>query len=223
MHKIITVDGSSGVGKGTLAVFLSNYLNWSFLDSGAIYRMAALFIHLNKLDLDKPETMVKLSNLPIEFKIDSNGIKYILDSNDVSLAIRTEKCGMYASHIASLSGIREALLSRQKSFDEGLGLIADGRDMGTVVFPGACLKFYLTATSESKAQRRYDELCSKGNLVSYIDVLKNIKQRDAQDTNRKISPLTPALDAVIIDTSNLSISQVQELSIIKLKKLSFTS
>lgn len=218
-NNVMTVDGPSGVGKGTLSCFLSDYLGWDLLDSGAIYRLAAYYVDQNDLDVNNPVDVKKLEKLPISFDRKHGKVVCLLNGSDVTDDIRTEKNGMQASRIAANSQVRAALLACQKSFDAGQGLVADGRDMGTVVFPHAFVKFFLTASADARAKRRYDELVAKGIEADYEEVLQNIKKRDDQDKNRKSSPLIAADDAVIIDTSSLTIEQVQSVATDKIKNL----
>lgn len=209
--KIITIDGPSGVGKGTLSKKLASYLNYKILDSGAIYRLAALHCKNSCVNTDSlDEILAALKDMNISFKIEDNTIKTFLNDIDVSLDIRTEEIGMLASKVSPYPEVRAALLDIQKNFATEQGLVADGRDMGTVVFPDAQYKFFLEANSEVRAQRRYDELLEKGENPNFEQIKNDIEQRDFQDRNRKTSPLKPADDAVTIDTSNLSIDKVFE-------------
>ncbi|MCL4114689.1 UNVERIFIED_CONTAM: hypothetical protein GTU68_021567 [Idotea baltica] len=194
-HKIITIDGPSGVGKGTLAKALAKHFNYKLLDSGAIYRLAALHCLKNNTNLDN-ETNVctTLKNLSISFEINNE--------------IRTEKTGMSASKIAAYPKVREILFQKQQDFATDEGLVADGRDMGTVVFTNAKYKFFLDADTKITAQRRYKELESRGLNPDFETILADIEKRDYQDRNRKVAPLKPADDAVIINTSHLSIKEV---------------
>ncbi|AJC49181.1 (d)CMP kinase [Allofrancisella guangzhouensis] len=207
--KIITIDGPSGVGKGTLAQALAKHLNYKFLDSGAIYRLAALHCSRNGTSLDnETEAYKTLGNLDIRFEIGNCSIKTILANNDVSKEIRTEKIGMLASKIAVYPTVREILLNKQRDFATELGLVADGRDMGTVVFPDAKHKFFLDANSQVRAQRRFNQLKEKNQNPNFETILADIEKRDFQDRNRKIAPLKPADDAIVIDTSDLSAEEV---------------
>ncbi|QIV96209.1 cytidylate kinase [Allofrancisella inopinata] len=209
--KIITIDGPSGVGKGTLAKALAKHLNYKLLDSGAIYRLAALHCFNNNTDSTSEANVCKtLDNLDIRFEIDndSNSIKIILAGDDVSKEIRTEQIGMFASKIAAYPSVRKVLLNKQRDFATEQGLVADGRDMGTVVFPSAKYKFFLDADSQVRATRRFTELEEKNQHPNFETILADIEKRDFQDRNRKIAPLKPATDAIIIDTSNLSIEKV---------------
>ncbi|MCF6777802.1 (d)CMP kinase [Thiotrichales bacterium 19X7-9] len=217
--KIITVDGPSGVGKGTLARFLANYLNWQLLDSGSIYRALAYYSQQKDIDSDNE---IKLSqaalSLPVSFISEDNLTKVIVDGSDVTDLIRHESIGMLASKISAYQSVRDNLMTLQRSFDQNKGLIADGRDMGTIVFPNAQIKLFLDATSEVRASRRYQQLATQGVCVDQKDVLEQVVQRDSRDRNRKVAPLIPAADAIIIDTSSLSINQVQQMVLEILKK-----
>ncbi|NOU49277.1 (d)CMP kinase [Pseudoalteromonas sp. JBTF-M23] len=208
---VITVDGPSGSGKGTVCRLLAEKLNWDVLDSGAIYRVLSLAALHHQIALDNEEALVPLAaNLDVQFLIDpvSKKSKVILEGEDVSSTIRDEKVGSAASKVAALPRVREALLRRQRAFRSEQGLIADGRDMGTVVFPDAEIKLYLTASAEERANRRYLELNAKGLDVTLSGLLEDIKARDDRDMNRKVAPLVPADDAIVIDTTQLDAQQV---------------
>ncbi|MED7787768.1 (d)CMP kinase [Francisella sp. 19X1-34] len=207
--KIITIDGPSGVGKGTLAKALAKHLNYKLLDSGAIYRLAALHCYKNNADLENESNVHQtLKNLSISFKIEYDIVKAFLNNEDVTKEIRTEQTGMLASKVAAYPSVREILLDKQREFATEQGLVADGRDMGTVVFTEAKYKFFLDADTKITAKRRFDELESKGLNPDFDKILADIEKRDFQDRNRKTAPLRPADDAIIIDTSNLSIKEV---------------
>ncbi|CCQ11910.1 Cytidylate kinase [Pseudoalteromonas luteoviolacea B = ATCC 29581] len=208
---VITVDGPSGSGKGTVCRLLAERLNWDVLDSGAIYRVLALAALHHNIAFDNEADLVPLAaNLDVQFVIDSatKKTKIILEGEDVSNTIRNEEVGAAASKVASLPRVREALLRRQRAFRSEVGLIADGRDMGTVVFPEAEIKIYLTATAEERANRRFNELKDKGLDVTLSGLLEDIKARDDRDMNRKVAPLVPAEDAITIDTTELNADQV---------------
>lgn len=207
--KTITIDGPSGVGKGTLAKALAKYYDFKLLDSGAIYRLAALHCFKNNTDLENEDDVCKtLSNLIISFKIEDDLVKTFLSNQDVTKEIRTEQIGMLASKVAAYPAIRAILLDKQREFATEQGLVADGRDMGTVIFPQAQYKFFLDASTEITAKRRYDELKAKGQNPDFEKILAYIKQRNFQDRNRKVAPLRPSNDAIIVDTSELSIKEV---------------
>ncbi|MCF2909315.1 (d)CMP kinase [Pseudoalteromonas sp. DL2-H2.2] len=208
---VITVDGPSGSGKGTVCRLLAEKLDWDVLDSGAIYRVLSLAAIHHHIALDNEEALVPLAaNLDVQFPIDSvtKKIKVILEGEDVTHTIRNEEVGAAASKIAALPRVREALLRRQRAFRSESGLIADGRDMGTVVFPNAELKIYLTASAQERAKRRYLELKDKGLDVTLDGLLSEIEARDDRDMNRKVAPLVPADDAVVVDTTELDAEQV---------------
>ena len=211
-NKIITIDGPSGVGKGTLARKLAKHFGYDLLDSGAIYRLAALHCLNANIDIENVDTVAKhLKNFDIRFETDDTGLVIYLDNQVVTNKIRTEEIGMLTSKIATYPIVREMLFEKQKSFATEKGLVADGRDMGTVVFPNAKFKFFLEASSEVRAKRRFDELQAKGQNPNFDIIKTDIEKRDYQDRNRKVAPLKPADDAVIVDTSKLSISEVFDM------------
>lgn len=207
---VITLDGPSGTGKGTLCHLLAKHLHWNMLDSGAIYRVLAYAARKNKLELNDVLQLTRLAHsLNLQFKSsDDNSSQVILDKEDISRDIRSEQCGQDASKIAAIPEIRQALLERQRNFAQAPGLVTDGRDMGTVVFPKAFLKIFLYANEEERANRRYLQLKEKGNDVSLAQVVEELAKRDTRDTARTHAPLKPAEDAVQIDTTRLSIVQV---------------
>lgn len=213
MHPIpvVTVDGPSGAGKGTLSALIAEKLGWHLLDSGAIYRVLAVAAMHHDLPVDDESAVVPLaSGLDVSFEIDNEQRRVVLEGEDVTDDIRTEEVGAVASQIASLARVREALLRRQRAFQQDPGLVADGRDMGTVVFPDANVKLFLTASAEARAERRYNQLKDKGLDVNIARLLTDIKARDERDTQRAVAPLVPAQDAVIIDSTDLDIDQVFE-------------
>ena len=208
---VITVDGPSGSGKGTVCRLLADKLGWDVLDSGAIYRVLSLAALHHQITLDNEEALVPLAaNLDVQFLVDSdtNAGKVILEGEDVTTTIRNEDVGSAASKVAALPRVREALLRRQRAFRTENGLIADGRDMGTVVFPDAPLKIYLTASAQERARRRYVELNERGLDVTLSGLLEDIQARDDRDMNREVAPLVPAEDAIELDTSELNAQQV---------------
>ncbi len=205
---VITVDGPGGVGKGTISALLAEKLDWNYLDSGALYRLTALACVQKKINLNsEPEVSQIAENLAVKF-LPQGGI--LLEDQEVEALIRTETAGNNASKVAALPAVREALFKRQQAFLQTPGLIADGRDMGTAIFPDAQLKVFLTASPDERAKRRYKQLIEKGNDVKIADLVTDIKERDERDMNRSASPLKPAQDAHIIDTSELSINEVFE-------------
>lgn len=208
---VITIDGPSGSGKGTVAALLAAKLGWNFLDSGALYRLLAFAARNHGVDLTNEEALKLLAaHLDVQFgaaKV-GQGMQIILEGEDVTQAIRNEQVGAGASQVAALPVVRAALLQRQKAFREPPGLVADGRDMGTVVFPDAPLKIYLTASAEERARRRYLQLNSRGDDVNLASLLDEIRARDERDTQRDVAPLKPADDAVQLDSTELSIEQV---------------
>ena len=208
---IITVDGPSGTGKGTVCSYLTDWLGWHFLDSGALYRVLALAAQRHQINSDDETALAELAeNLNVEFKVMGVGalVDVVLDADVVTDAIRTEECGNAASIIAPIMSVRQALLGRQHAFQQAPGLIADGRDMGTVVFPGADIKLFLTASAEERAKRRYKQLKEKGISANLRDLSAAIAERDARDSSRSASPLKPAEDAIVINTSTLDIDAV---------------
>ncbi len=211
---IITIDGPSGSGKGTLATMLAEHYGYHLLDSGAIYRLLGLSLYQRQL-LDQLDTALEhcvdvAKNLSIEFLPSVDGIRVLLDGQDVTAQIRTEEVGAFASKVAAIPALREALLQRQKDFAQFPGLIADGRDMATTVFPDAIAKIYLTASAESRAERRVKQLQGMGADARIDAILANIEARDKRDMERTVAPLKPADDAKVIDSSALSIEQVFE-------------
>ena len=208
---IITVDGPSGTGKGTICSYLTDWLQWHFLDSGALYRVLALAAERQGIKSDDESGLAKLAeNLNVAFKVAGAGslVDVVLDGAVVTDEIRTETCGNAASVIAPIVAVRQALLSRQRAFHQAPGLVADGRDMGTVVFPNATLKLFLTASAEERAKRRYKQLKEKGISANLRDLSAAIAERDERDRSRAASPLKPAEDAIVVDTSLLDIDAV---------------
>lgn len=219
---ILTVDGPSGSGKGTIVQHVAQRLGWHMLDSGALYRLVAFGSQNNQLAFENEDDIANYAaNLDVEFKLvdidssQSDGgntqeLQIILEGQVVGAELRTETTGNAASKVAAMPKVREALFQRQRDFRQQPGLVADGRDMGTTIFPEAKAKVFLTASAEERAQRRYKQLKLKGIDGNLAALLKDINERDERDSQRSASPLKPADDAVQIDTSNLSIEQVVE-------------
>ncbi|WP_163930868.1 (d)CMP kinase [Paraferrimonas sp. SM1919] len=207
---IVTIDGPSGAGKGTISQMLAEKLGWHLLDSGALYRVLALAaIHHNIDPTDEEALAAIAAHLDVQFLTSENtDVKVILEGEDVSLTIRSQEVSNAASKVAAFPRVREALLRRQRAFRKDPGVVADGRDMGTVVFTDAQVKIFLTASAEKRAQRRYKQLLEKGFDVSIDRLLAEIKERDDRDMNRTVAPLVAADDALIIDSSELTIDQV---------------
>ena len=209
MTKIITIDGPSGSGKGTVSRLIASKLSFNYLDSGALYRALSVSSARHGVNLRNIKGLVDLvEHMDVRFEMDDGNFQMFLDEINVSDEMRTEDAGARASKIAFYPEIRESLLKRQRKFAFGVGLVADGRDMGTVVFPEADLKIYLTASIEERAQRRYKELIDKGEDVSLRALAKQVRDRDARDMNREVSPLIAADDAVTIDTSEMAVARV---------------
>ena len=215
--QIITIDCPSGSGKGTLAAKLAAHYQYHLLDSGSLYRLLGLSLHkhdlLEKLDSQLDECIQYARQLDIKFETSTSGILFFLDGEDVSQTIRTERVGEYASKVAVVPELRQALFERQRAFAQSPGLVADGRDMATSIFPEANAKIYLTASAESRAERRVKQLQGMGLDAKINDILANIQARDKRDMEREVAPLKPAKDAYIIDSSELTIDQVFKLMV----------
>ena len=208
---VITVDGPSGAGKGTLCMLLADKLGFHLLDSGAIYRVLALAAIHHGVDTESEDALVPLAtHLDVQFIAEGDLVKGILEGEDVSGELRKEETGMAASKVAALPRVREALLRRQRAFSAAPGLVADGRDMGTVVFPEAEAKIFLDASAEERATRRLKQLQQKGLDVKFDDLLSEIQERDDRDRNRPVAPLRPAEDALVLDSTSMNIEQVVE-------------
>ena len=218
MNKIITVDGPSGAGKGTLCYALAEKLGFALLDSGAIYRVTALAALKRHADLTNETELSDLArHLDIQFVPKNGEVNVLLGGMDVSHLIRTQEVADAASKVAVFPQVRAALLQLQQDFAKNDGLIADGRDMGTVVFPDAQVKLFLDASAEERAKRRYNQLQNKGISGNFAQILAEIKERDLRDRNRAVAPLKPADDAFLLDSTTLSIDEVigQALSYIQ--------
>jgi cytidylate kinase len=210
---VITVDGPSGAGKGTLCQMLAAKLNWSLLDSGALYRVTALAAKQHAVSMSNEAGLEAIAaHLDVQFQVSAQqaGVQVILEGENVTSDLRTEETGAIASQVAAISVVRSALLERQRAFQQQPGLIADGRDMGTVVFPDAELKVYLTASAEERGDRRYKQLICAGKDADLAQIINDIKVRDDRDMNRAIAPLRPAEDAIVIDSTSMSIEAVFE-------------
>ena len=206
---VICVDGPSGAGKGTLSLRLAAALDWHLLDSGALYRVVGFAGRLAAVSLEDSDAVARVArSLDVDFRPTEGGVSVWLAGEDVTAHLRTEEGGRDASTVAALPAVREALLLRQQELARPPGLIADGRDMGTVVFPRAPLKIFLTASAEARAERRFHQLQGMGESVSLARLLTDIQQRDARDQSRTVSPLVPAEDAIIIDSTALSVDEV---------------
>lgn len=216
---VITIDGPSGSGKGTLACLLAKELGWHILDSGVLYRVLALLSKQQGIEYTNEEELVSLAEeMPVKFVLQENlSLEVWLNGLDVSTAVRHEEIGNLASKISGFQSVRTALMDKQRSFRQLPGLVTDGRDMGTVVFPEAQIKLFLIASSSERAERRYKQLKNKGIDANLAQILNEIEERDFRDTNRVVAPLKPAADSIIIDSSGLVIEEVfaKALDIIK--------
>lgn len=211
--KVLTIDGPSGAGKGSIAQLVARKMGWHLLDSGALYRLTALSALKQGVSLEDESGLGDVARrLNVSFVPSGFGepVTVLLDGDDVTSEIRTETAGNNASKIAPLSGVRQALLQRQRDFLQSPGLVADGRDMGTVVFPDADYKVFMTASAEARAERRYNQLKAKGEGVRIATLLTEIEERDARDMGRENAPLKAADDAITLDTTQLSIEEVLE-------------
>jgi cytidylate kinase len=207
---VITIDGPSASGKGTVSRLVAESLGWHMLDSGALYRLVAYAALKHDVALDDHDALADLAaNLDVQFKpAGHDDAQVLLEGDDVTLAIRSEKAGNAASLVAAVPEVREALKDRQRGFRQAPGLVADGRDMGTVIFPDAPVKIFLTASAEERAKRRYKQLKEKGISANLADLFDEIAERDRRDSERSDAPLKPAVDAIQLDTTNLTIDEV---------------
>ena len=223
MTKIITIDGPSGSGKGTVSRLLADKLSFQYLDSGALYRVLSIAATRRNVDMaNKAELSLIAEHMDVIFKTSAQGtFDILLEGENVTSDVRTETTGALASQLAAYPEVRDALMKRQRLFARGNGLVADGRDMGTVVFPAADLKIYLTASIDERAKRRHKELIEKGEDVSLRALAEQVKARDERDINREVSPLVAATDAIELDTSNMSALEVLDtvLHMIDFKRL----
>jgi len=209
---VITVDGPGGSGKGTIAMRVAEKLGWHFLDSGALYRLVAVAALDRGVQADEEEELGRVAkSLDVTFGISAEGMVILLDGNYITGRLRSEQVSVMASEIAAFPVVRAALVKRQRAFRKPPGLVADGRDMGTVIFPDAILKIFLTASAEARAERRYKQLKEKGESVNLSRLFQDIKTRDERDSSRAIAPLRPAPDAHVIDSTGLDISEVLQI------------
>jgi cytidylate kinase len=210
---VLALDGPSGSGKGTVGQILARRLGWHFLDSGALYRSLGIAAEQTGVDLDNKSALARLAlEMSLRFtpRESADTVDVLLNGQEIGDRLRTEESGRRASILAAIPEVRRALLQKQHSFRQAPGLVADGRDMGSTVFPDAILKVYLTATPELRAERRYKQLKDKGFDVNLRELFNEIRERDARDAVREVSPLKPATDACVLDTSQLDISGVVE-------------
>jgi len=206
---VITIDGPGGSGKGTIAMRLAEHLGWHFLDSGALYRLVAVAAMSRGIAVDDEQALGSLAeSLDVNFGVSGDGMVILLDGNYITGHLRSEEVSAFSSEIAAFPLVRAALVQRQRAFRKSPGLVADGRDMGTVIFPDALLKIFLTARAEARAQRRYKQLKEKGESVNLSRLFREIKKRDERDSSRAIAPLVPADDAHVIDSTEMSIDDV---------------
>jgi CMP/dCMP kinase len=207
---VIAIDGPSGSGKGTVSRAVARALGWHFLDSGALYRLVALAAQRQGVALDAAEELAQVARrLDVRFDPAADeDLAISLCGDDVTRELRSESAGNAASKVASVPAVREALLERQRAFRQAPGLVADGRDMGTVVFPDAALKVFLTASQEERARRRYKQLSGKGIGVNLASLLEELRERDTRDASRSVAPLRPAPDAEVLDTTQMDAQEV---------------
>ena len=217
--EIIAIDGPSGSGKSTISRMLADRLNYTYLDTGAMYRAVGLKVKQSNVDLKESARLQKLlAELNLTLLPGDQQIKVLLDGEDISMAIRSEEAGMMASKVSAVGAVREKLTAIQKEMGARGGVVAEGRDMGTVVFPGARYKFFLSASPEERARRRTLQLQEKGQQADYDEIMQQITQRDKNDSSRTLSPLKPAADAVIVDSSQMNIDEVIQFMQLKMEE-----
>ena len=220
---VVTIDGPSGSGKGTVAMRLAKDLGWHFLDSGALYRLVAVAAIDRGIGPDDEEALGKVAAaLDVDFGLTADGMVILLDGNYITGRLRSEEVSIFASEASAHPAVRSSLVRRQRAFRKAPGLVADGRDMGTVIFPDAVLKIFLTASVEARAQRRYKQLKEKGESVNLSRLFRDIEKRDERDSSRAISPLRPADDAHLIDSTDMGIDEVLKLIHSLLNELDLT-
>ena len=206
---VITIDGPGGSGKGTIAMRLADELGWHFLDSGALYRLVAVAAMDRGTDTTDGDALARVARgLDVQFGLSDEGMVILLDGNYITGRLRSEAVSAMASRVAAIPAVRDALVQRQRAFRRAPGLVADGRDMGTVIFPDAKLKIFLTASAEARAERRYKQLKEKGENVNLSRLFREIKKRDERDSSRAVSPLRPADDAHVIDSTEMTVNEV---------------
>jgi len=206
---VIAIDGPGGSGKGTISMRLAEKLGWHLLDSGALYRLVAVAALDRGVKADDESGLAKVaSELDASFDVSPDGVTIMLDGQGITDRLRAHETSEMASNVAAFPQVRSALTGRQRAFRQSPGLVADGRDMGTVIFPDAILKVFLTASAEARAQRRYKQLKDKGESVNLPRLFQDIKKRDERDSSRAVAPLKPAADAHVIDSTEMSIKEV---------------